>query len=211
MRRTTASREQRQRAIHAIVAGLPAALRALRGSRIARARVARYTGIEEATLLRIESTQQPTVEQLLLLCDAFDVSPAVLLRGSRPERIVDVATELTDYRGSAWQVTDPDLAHDPVVQTIPPGVRETPERHDGTEWVLVVSGRIGLRLGDDPVPVELAPLSPVRFSASDIHDLSNLGDDDAVIVRRMSANGLRRHADLDIPDQPVIRRIPDDL
>lgn len=206
-----ASREQRRRAIEAVVAGLPAALRKLRGSRSSRAGVARLTGIEEATLLRIESTQQPTIEQLLLLCDAFQVSPAALLGGSSAERVRDFVSEIEDYRGTLWQVTDPDVGHDPVLQTIKPGVRETPERHDGTEWVVVVSGRVGLRLGDDPKPMELARLSPLRFSASDIHDLSNLGETDALIIRRMSADGLRRHANLDLADEPIIRRIPDDF
>lgn len=205
------SREQRQRAVRAVVEGLPAALRKLRGSRISRARVARYTGIEESTLLRIESTQQPTVEQLLLLCDAFETSPSVLLGGVRAERPSDVVTEVVDYRGSTWAVSDPDVGHDPVVQTLRAGVRETPTRHDGTEWLLVVSGRVGLRLGDDPEPVELKNLTPVRFAASDLHNLSNLGEDDATVIRRMSAFGLWRHAEIDVADDPVIRRERDDL
>ncbi|MDK8172407.1 helix-turn-helix transcriptional regulator [Curtobacterium citreum] len=205
------SREQRQRAVRAAVEGLPAALRKLRGARVSRARVARYTGIDESTLLRIESTQQPTVEQLLLLCDAFETCPSLLLDGLQTERPSDLTTEVVDSHGSTWTVSDPDIGHDPVVQTLPAGVRETPARHDGTEWLLVVKGRVGLRLGNDPEPVELRTLTPVRFTASDIHDLTNLGKEDAIIVRRMSAFGLWRHAEIDTADDPVIRRTQDDL
>jgi transcriptional regulator with XRE-family HTH domain len=204
------TREDRQRRIREVAAGVPAALRAMRGRRVTRARLARYTDIDEATLLRIESTQQPTLEQLLLVCDAFETTPWAMLGGLR-SRLPDAEPTEIVAAGSRWLVTEPEIGQDPVVQTLAPGRRETAKRHDGTEWLLPVSGAVGLRLGESPDPVALDLLRPLRFDATDVHGLVNLGDEPAVVVRRFSPTGLRRHAELELADEPLVRNIRDDL
>ncbi|UWD79222.1 cupin domain-containing protein [Curtobacterium flaccumfaciens] len=204
------ARDRRQDRIRQAVANLPAALRDLRGRRVTRARVARYTGLDEATLLRLETTQVASVEQLLLLTDAYETTPSSLLPGLWAPAPNDVPLEIA-RDGSAWQVTNPQLGADPVVQTLSPGLAEPFQRHDGREWIVAVAGSAGLRHGGNFEPTALHLHRPVAFDAAEPHGLVNLGDEPAIVIRHMSALGFQKHAQLQLSDEPVVGLLRNDL
>lgn len=163
----------------------------LRTGRVTQARVAKVTGISRDTLRRIDNGQAPTLEQLLLLCDAFEVSPATLLGYGRSATL-PAGESAKRFEESSDRLA-PSLALNPVVGTLAVGEQQTPCRHDGTEWVFVVNGVVGLRYGRSPAVMQLEPQIPYEFDAVDVHALSNLGTEPAMVLRRASADGHREH------------------
>lgn len=168
-------------------------LRERRRGGFMRTRLAEQTGIDISTLKRLEQHQAPTLVQLLRISHALQVTPWEMLgtvRYSDPRR------ELLDFsaRSGHWRLVAPDFdASNPIEQTLSPGSRDTRVRHDGTEWLYVVEGRIALYLGRGDAPIKLAPRSVIEFDAAIPHSLGNQSDAPAVVLRRASSDGLQRH------------------
>jgi DNA-binding XRE family transcriptional regulator len=66
---------------------------------------------------------------------------------------------------------------------------EPPRRHDGTEWVFVVSGAVQLRVGHRSEGWPLYARQFTEFDASQPHTLRGLNGEPAVILRGMSVLG----------------------
>lgn len=191
------ARERRRMSVQAVLDEVPGRLRALRGERRMRSVLARQTGIDRDTLRRIETKQQPTLEQLLLICDALDADPALILAGRSGRGGVASASVEAQEHGITWRAVAPTFAANPVEQTLPATHRELAREHDGTEWVYVIDGDITLRLGGSDVEYQLEPRVAVEFDASIRHQLINRAQTPALVLRRMSAHGMALHAGLD--------------
>lgn len=181
-----------------IVAALPARLRALREARMSRRQLSALTGIEVTLLRRIESTQTPSLEQVLSIARALGIAPWELFGprrygfpGKRVRRGAEHTTE------SEWSVPATAAASPrPVRQVIPVGKQDAGVRHDGVEWILVQTGAVEVSLhsvGLTDEPVVLTEGDELDFDASVEHVVVNVGTEPAVLYRLFDASGLAAH------------------
>ena len=171
-------------------------LRDRRQGRFMRTRLAEETGIDISTLKRLEQHQAPTLVQLLRIAHALRVTPWEMLG---TVRYAQTRRELLEIPGRAgtWRLVSPEFdAANPIEQVLSPGTRDVRVRHDGTEWLYVVEGTVVLDLGVREDPIELPARSVIEFDAAIPHGLANTSSTTAVLLRRASSDGARRH----IPD-----------
>lgn len=151
------------------------------------------TGIDVNALRRIEAGQQPTVEQLLLICDVLGVVPWDLLgplrSGNPAARTVEVGS-----RNSRWRFVTPEVTlPNPVEQRILARQRDARVQHDGTEWIYLVEGHtVEVNFGRNREPRILKQHEAIDFDASIPHWLQ-AGVDDVVVLRRLTRSGLDAH------------------
>jgi transcriptional regulator with XRE-family HTH domain len=118
--------------------------------------LAAATGISKSTLSRLESGQRkPSLELLLPIAEALRVpldelvaapevgDPRIRLRPhSRRGRVVVPLARRPDG-GHAWKLVIPPEHSAPELR-----------RHDGFEWLYILSGRLRLRLGDEEMVLD---------------------------------------------------------
>lgn len=177
--------------IDAALAGVPARLRQVRELRaLTLTAVAASTGISKSTLSRLETGQRrPTLELLLPLAQAYRVplddlvgAPEVGDRRIRLKaRRVHGRTVLPLTQGptgvQAWKIILP------VAQT--PQVR----RHDGHEWLYVLTGRMRLLLGEQDL--ELHAGQAIEFDTGIPHWFGSVGDQPAEVLSLFGRPGDR--------------------
>lgn len=165
-----------------------ARLRALRGERgWTLEGLARRTGLSEPYLSRVEGGgRQPSLSALFGLARAYGVSLSSLFEPEAGARVVVRADEARTRRGNgllyAPLSAGGDDAHLRPLRVVVPAGREGEEmyRHEGEEWLHVLSGRLRLRLGDDEY--ELGAGDSAHFDADVPHRLEALGGEDAEVV-----------------------------
>ncbi|RMI39990.1 helix-turn-helix domain-containing protein [Streptomyces triticirhizae] len=170
-------------------------LRALRQERrVTLAALSEETGISVSTLSRLESGgRKPTLELLLPLARAYRVQLDELVDAPttgdprvhpRPfSRHGQTFIPLTRHLGGLHAYK----------QILPPGYGRgaEPRVHEGFEWCYVLSGTVGLRLGDRELT--LGPGEVAEFDTRVPHAFSNPGPQPAEFLSLFGAQGERMH------------------
>ena len=174
-----------------VLASVGPRLRALRRRRgLTLTRLTEVTGISVSTLSRLESGgRKPTLELLLPLTRAYGVSLDELVGTAaagkpRGHVVRHGATyqPLTRWPGGVRAVK----------QTLPPGPSAGApclRRHEGYEWLYVLSGRVRLRLGADDLV--LNPGEVAEFDTRVPHSITNPGPGPAETLNLFGPQGER--------------------
>jgi transcriptional regulator with XRE-family HTH domain len=180
--------------VRATLAQVPSRLRALRDHRgLTLAELAGLTGISKSTLSRLEGGQRrPTLELLLLLAMVYNVplddlvgapevgDPRIRLRPrSRNGRTV---VPLSRQPGGvqAWKVVIPASRAEPELK-----------RHEGYEWLYVLSGRMRVLIGEHDVL--LGPGEVAEFDTRVPHWFGSTGDGPVEALSVFGPQGERMH------------------
>lgn len=155
--------------------------------------VARSTGISVSTLSRLESgARRPTVALLLPLSQTFGV-PLDALGGAPPVGDPRVHPRPVQRHG----MTGIPLVHVPgphqAVKMVIPAARNTPTlcRHEGLEWMYVLSGRLRLIVGDhDQI---LRPGQAADFDTRAAHWFGSTGAGPVELLSLLGLQGQRIH------------------
>lgn len=167
----------------------------LRGVRVRRALtlvdVSETTGISRSTLSRLETGQRrPTLELLLALSHAYRVPLDDLVAAPeqgdprlrlRPGRVKGrTVFPLTRQPGGlqAWKIVVPTDGAAPKLRS-----------HEGSEWLLVLSGRLRLLLGTEEQV--LSPGEVVSFDTNQPHWFGSTGDEPAEVLSIFARPGER--------------------
>lgn len=147
------------------------------------------TGLSKSYLSRIEGGErEPSLAALFNVAAAYGVPFSSLfeLESDAEERVVTRADSLQLQRGRGLlyvplSVRRRDTNLQPLRVTVL-AEREGEEqyRHEGEEWLYVLSGRLGLVLGDREY--QLAPGDSAHFDASKPHRLNALDGRDAEVI-----------------------------
>ena len=156
--------------------------------------LAAETGISVSTLSRLESgSRRPTLELLLPLARAHQVPL---------DELVD-APETGDPRIRSRPVTRHGLTMLPLTRRrggvqatkllLPVGYGRDAEQqtHEGYEWLYVLDGRLGLRLGS--AELVLVPGEAAEFDTRTPHAMANAGDDVVELLALLGPQGERAH------------------
>ena len=152
--------------------------------------LARRTGVSAAHLSRIESGErQPSLTTLFAVAKAYGVSFSDLLgQGPEPpERVVVRAEEGESRRGNGLfysRLSGGGMSFNiKPLRVVLPAERaeEAVYRHEGEQWMYVLSGRVRLGLGEED-EFELGPGDAAHFDASEPHRLGALDGRDAEII-----------------------------
>jgi len=156
--------------------------------------VADQTGISKSTLSRLETGQRrPSLELLLPLAQIYRVpldelvgapdvgDPRIRLK----PREINGRTVLPLTRNpngvQAWKIIIPTSQSTPK-----------PRRHDGNEWLYVLSGRMRLIIGDSDMVLGVGEVA--EFSTSEPHWFGSTGDEPAEVLSVFGRPGERMHA-----------------
>lgn len=165
-------------------------LRALRKERGWRLEdLSERVGISRSYLSRIESGErEPSIAALFAVAAAYDVPFHSLFEPEQEseERVVTRGDAARIQRGNGLLYAplsgaDRTLGMRPL-RVVVPAEREGGElyRHEGEEWLYVLSGRLCLRLGD--TEHDLGPGDAAHFDAGEGHRLFALGGEDAEVI-----------------------------
>lgn len=152
--------------------------------------LARRTGLSKSYLSRIEDGErQPSLASLLSLAQAYDVALAALFTepsaASKPCAVLR-AGAVPPQQGNGLTYTPlsqrEHAANMQPIRVLVSAHREGGEmyRHDGEEWLFVLSGTLHLALADESYT--LSPGDAAHFDARVPHRLSALGGSDAEII-----------------------------
>lgn len=183
--------------IPGVLSGVGPRLRALRRERgVTLAQLGETTGISSSTLSRLESGQRkPTLELLLPLAKTYGV-PLDELVGAPPTgdprvhprpvtRHGQTFVPLTRYLGGLH-------AYKMIIQPPQdPAVRPEQGRHEGYEWVYVLSGRLRLALGDHDLVLTAGEAA--EFDTRTPHGFANAGQQPVEFLSLFGAQGERMH------------------
>ena len=150
------------------------------------------TGISKSTLSRLENGQRrPSLELLLPLAQAYRV-PLDELVGApdvgdprirlKPRRVKGrTVLPLTPPGGiQAWKIVIPSTQSTP-----------NPRRHEGYEWLYVLTGRMRLLLDDDDLVLGVG--EAVEFDTSRPHWFGSTGEGSAEVLSLFGRPGERIH------------------
>lgn len=151
--------------------------------------LAERTGLSTSYLSRIEGGErEPSIAALFAVARAYGV-PFHSLFEPEPEAEERVVTrgegvEIQRGNGLLYGILSGggrSFSLQPL-RVIVPAEREGEEkyRHEGEEWLYVLSGRLSLKLGDREY--ELRPGDSAHFDASEPHRLAALGGEDAEVI-----------------------------
>ena len=165
-------------------------IRTQRGATLAE--LSQRTGISKSTLSRLENGQRrPSLELLLPLAQAYRV-PLDELVGApdvgdprirlKPRRVKGrTVLPLTPPGGiQAWKIVIPSTQSTP-----------NPRRHEGYEWLYVLTGRMRLLLDDDDLVLGVG--EAVEFDTSRPHWFGSTGEGSAEVLSLFGRPGERIH------------------
>ena len=155
--------------------------------------------LSKSYISRLEDgDRQPSIAALLSISRALGISLGTLLSdGAQNQRVRVVrGSESTAVQGNGlfYQVHSGVMqgaVMQPLRITIPAGrVGEELYRHDGEEWLYVLSGKLSLTLGEDSY--ELGASDSVYFDATVGHRLTAIGERDveAILVASVAPRAL---------------------
>ena len=180
----------------------PAVGREVRRWRRARAltlaEVGERSGLNVGYLSQIENEKAvPSIDALVSIARALDVSPAWLLLDSTPQpRVVRAAERpaLGAIGGGRATEVDAGTSRDLCIieAVVPPGGGTGVHAHAGDEHHVVLSGRWRMTQGD--YSVELGPGDYLAWDPSVPHDVENLSDEPARILIVYPRHGRRGDA-----------------
>lgn len=190
---TPSAGRRRQAAPHGVLAATLQRLRHAQGLTLKQ--LSERCGISVATLSKIERGQlSPTYEKIAALAQGLSVdvgclfsseaAPAPLGRRSISLKGSGVVHQTPQY---AYEVLNADLAAKkfvPLVTTVKAhSLADFPEllRHDGEEFIYVLSGRVAIHT-DFYAPIELSPGDSCYFDSTMGHACVSAGEEDAQIL-----------------------------
>ena len=172
------------------MARLGSRLRDLRAARSwTQEELARRAGLSKSYLSRIEDgDRQPSLASLLSLSQALDVPLASLFAvpAEKAHCVVLRGGSVPAQAGNGLRYTPLSLPEGPMsmqpIRVVVPAGREDGEgyRHDGEEWLFVLSGTLRLALADETYT--LHPGDTAHFDARVPHRLSALNGTDAELI-----------------------------
>ncbi len=173
------------------IARLGARLRDLRTARgWTQDELARRAGLSKSYLSRIEDgDRQPSLASLLSLSQAFEVTLAALFAvpaAKETHCVVLRADAALAQAGNGLRYTPLSLPNgsrsiQPIRVVVPAGREDGDQyRHDGEEWLFVLSGTLRLALADETHT--LYPGDTAHFDARVPHRLSALNGGDAELI-----------------------------
>lgn len=151
--------------------------------------LARRSGVTKSYLSRLEDgDRQPSIATLLSLSDAFGISIQVLFEAQRAAETCSIirAEEAAVREGNGLfyaSLTGGALPYSmqPIRVTVPADrTGDELYRHDGEEWLYVLSGHLRLILGEDTH--ELSPGDAAHFDARTPHRLVASGERDVELI-----------------------------
>ncbi|MDG9722018.1 MULTISPECIES: helix-turn-helix domain-containing protein [unclassified Streptomyces] len=171
-------------------------LRALRRARgVTLAHLSSVTGVSESTLSRLESGQRrATLELLLPLARIYDVplddlvgaprtgDPRIHLKPIRRFGMVFVPLSRRPGGTQAFKMIIPSSSR---------ALEPTPQTHEGSEWLYVLSGRLRLVLGERDLT--LPPGEAAEFDTSLPHWLGSADGGAVELLILFGLQGVRAH------------------
>jgi transcriptional regulator with XRE-family HTH domain len=158
--------------------------------------LAEASGVSVAHLSRLESgVRQPSLATLLNVAAGLGVPISELLaepEGPRPGTVVR-GGEAPFYEGEGFRfqplVPEAGPAGLAAVKVVFPADRAEPEyhRHEGQEWLYVLSGRLRLTLGEESTVLE--PGDAAFFDGMLRHSFDVIGSEDAEVLLVAAAVG----------------------
>ena len=190
--------------VEAALGGVAPRLRRVRVTReLTITEAAARTGISKSTLSRLETGQRrPTLELLLPLAQLYNVpldelvgapplgDPRVRLRPRQVKGRVVLPLTNNPNGVQAWKIVVP------VSQSAP-----NPRRHDGYEWIYVLSGRLRLIIGERDTVVDVGQV--VEFDTAEPHWFGSTGEGPTEILSLFSRPGERMHVAAPTQRTPV--------
>jgi transcriptional regulator with XRE-family HTH domain len=160
--------------------------------------VAERTGIPRSTLSRLETgARRPTVELLIPLADLYGVSVDGLVERT------NIDTHMMGHRGQPWTVlplsTEETGAVTSKIVLRPTGTEPVQVTHPGSDWLMVLSGRLRLLLAG--TETELLPHHTATFATTTPHWFGVWPGEVAEIVSLFSRSETRPHARVLAGDQ----------
>jgi transcriptional regulator with XRE-family HTH domain len=159
------------------------------------ANVAERTGLNIGYLSQIENDKAvPSLDALISIADALDVSVAWLLMDSTPAPRVVRASERPRLQaagmGEATEVDGGTSRDVHIIEAVvPPGSRTGVHAHSGDEHHIVLDGRWRMTQGDHVV--ELGPGDYLAWDPNVPHDVECIGDDMGRMLVVYPRRGLR--------------------
>lgn len=156
--------------------------------------LAKRTGLSTSYLSRIEGGErEPSIAALFAVAGAYGISFHSLFEPEpeAEERVVTRGESVQIQRGTGllWAPLSAGGGSFKLqpLRVIVPAEREGEElyRHEGEEWLYVLSGRLGLRIKDRDY--ELWPGDSAHFDASEPHRLAARGGEDVEVILVASA------------------------
>ena len=175
-----------------------------RSRRLTLAEVGERSGLNIGYLSQIENEKAtPSLDALVAIAGALDVSPAWLLLDSTPQPRVVRAAERPALEGvGGGQATEVDAGTSRdlciIEAVVPPGGSTGVHAHAGDEHHVILSGRWRMTQGD--YAVELGPGDYLAWDPSAPHDVENLSDAPARVLIIYPRHG--RRADRPDPADP---------
>jgi transcriptional regulator with XRE-family HTH domain len=158
-------------------------LRAVRKEReVTLTDVAERTGISKSTLSRLENGQRrPSLELLLPLAQAYRVGdPRIRLKPRKVNGRTVLPLTRQPHGVQAWKIVIPARQSTPQ-----------PRKHDGYEWLYVLSGRMRLVLGDRDLVLETGEAA--EFDTQLPHWFGSTGEGAAEVLSIFGRPGERMH------------------
>lgn len=176
------------------IAAVGPRLRALRERKdLGLAAVARRTGISVSTLSRLESGgRRPTLELVLPLAEMYGTTLDDLVRSARPAdprvRRPQFAVGARLVQPLSWN-----RAGRSTYRIHVPGhdTRVELQRHEGHEWLFVLSGRLRLVIDEDDTVLEAGEAA--EFSTLRGHWFGSTGDGPVDVISLFSSEGEKVH------------------
>ncbi|ATH97247.1 XRE family transcriptional regulator [Dermabacter hominis] len=177
-----------------VLKGVGPRLRSIRLSRdLTLGDVAEATGLSASTLSRLESGgRRPTLELLLALSALYDL-PLDDLVGAPP--VGDPRVYPRPLRRNGMTVVP--LTHFPgpqqALKMVIPSTKSTPalRRHDGYEWLYVLSGELRLIVGDHDVLLTVGQAA--EFDTTTPHWFGSTGTSAVEVLSLLGLRGQRIH------------------
>jgi len=160
-------------------------IRALRESRgLSLTEAARRAGLSKSSLSKIETAQVSSpISTLLAIAGALgmhlsrffaeseNVPAYVVTRGGKAP-VISRGGSQYGYSYQALALEMPEKSAEPFLLTIRPGDKSGVFRHDGQEFIYILSGRMRMRVGDEPVVLE--PGDSLYFDSRQMHSCESL-------------------------------------
>ncbi|MFW0785113.1 XRE family transcriptional regulator [Gordonia sp. CPCC 206044] len=141
-------------------------------------------GLSTTQLSRIESgTRQPSVGTLIEIAHSFGVSLSRLVddQYSAPYHLTRATDREAQTESGGLALLSGDFPGLQAVRLVVPASSEAPEAsHGGEEWLYVLTGAIGIRIGT--ADIMLAVGDTIHFPSHTTHRVHNPGDTSAEVL-----------------------------
>ncbi len=170
--------------------------------------LAARTNLSPSTISRVETGKRTiSLDILLPLATALQVDLDALLDVRSDDDVVIRPTPNSSGDRTTWMLSRPTASTIAVKMRIEPARKTEEQRvHPGHDWFFVITGRVGLSLGEREITVEagesaeFATMTPHAFAAV---------DGPAELIMIFDRDGQRAHVHHDTAGHPTMQTSPD--